>query len=449
MSAHLYSNLFSSDFFKDFSCRVDPSTKLGNHVQLAMDIKRIKESNPSESGALIVVEILDHDLVRRIFIASGSDMTDQLLCEITRRLRNLLSKHSRLYYVGVGRFGVLTSKEHSGIETLMASIKDTMSIPFESGNYRKMMDIVIGALPMAEVAAAPLDALRKATVAAHKAREELLPIAHYSLAFDALQLRKHRILQEIPEAIASGQFSLVFQPKIDVTGAMTGAEALLRWQHPELGCVSPGEFIPLADDTELMVDITRWVVREVLRCCRLFVRQGLDLKIALNVSSRNLNDAEFPGFMLAALGRFDVPASKIQIECTEYSALKADQCIESLRALSRAGLTIALDDFGSGHSNLASLQSLPIDLLKIDRSLIAPIADSPHSLRLLEGVIKLAKSLGYKIVAEGVETGEILRMLQSLGIDEMQGYAIAKPMDFHQLSKFAESRMAPSALANG
>ncbi len=160
----------SSDYLRELASRIDPSTRLNNHVQLAIDIDRMDPSDASETGTLVVVEVLDHSLVRRIFIASGSRFTDRLLHEIARRIQSLLRRQSRLYYVGVGRFCVLTPRHGAELASFLSDIQAVMALPFESGNYTMRMDIVIGALPIADAKADPTDALRKVTVAACKAR---------------------------------------------------------------------------------------------------------------------------------------------------------------------------------------------------------------------------------------------------------------------------------------
>lgn len=429
--------------YPNTSLRVDPATKLPNHIQLAIDIPGMSIRSDLECGALITVEILDHNLVRNIFLASGSGPTDHLLRSISDRLKKLLTRSSKLYCVGVGRYAILTPRHPLEIEHLLGSIQEIMGRPFSAGNFRRKMDIVMGSLPISLALEAPSDALRKATAAIQEAREKNLPTCPYHLEYDAIQIRKHRILQDIPEAISRNQFYLSFQPKIDALGTVTGAETLLRWKHPNLGSISPGEFIPLADDTELMVEITKWVTEEAVRVLNMLSDSNIKLHLAINVSSRNLDDEKFADNLIKLLEDAQVSPSDFQIECTEYSALKSSRCLHSLNKLSSAGFSIALDDFGNGYSNIASLQNLPIDLLKIDKSLISPIEKSKHSLQLLDGVIKLGKSLGYRIAAEGVESTGVRKLLEKMDIDEMQGYEIAKPMDYESLINFIHGSMPP------
>lgn len=433
-------------YLKELSGRVDPSTGLKNHVQLARDLARFGPERFRDEGALIVVEVLDHDLVRRMFIASGSAATDGLLREIRSRLQSLLTPRSVLYYVGVGRFGILTPRATEELNNLLSSIRETMAKPCPVGGHMLMVDIVIGCLDIARARAQPEDALRKATAAAQSARTLSMQVLHYSASFDRTYIRNHRILHAVTAAIAENQFSLVFQPKLDTGGNISGAEALIRWKHPELGNISPAEFIPLTNDTELIVDITRWVVREAVRCIGMLAAAGLDFRISVNVSARDLADAHFAHFLLGLLAQHAIATDGIQIECTEYSALKSDRCLACLHALSDAGICIALDDFGNGYSNLASLQCLPLDKLKIDKSLIDSIVDSEHALILLESIVDLGKRLGYRLVAEGVETRDMFAVLRDMGFDELQGYAIARPMPVSELIAFCRSH-APASFA--
>lgn len=418
------------------SCRSDASTDLHNHVQLYLDLDELARNDHGGDGALVLVEIIDHDVIRDFFLAYGSIATDRLLHSVSQRIRKLLTASSRMYCVGVGRFALLSFRDPSSLESLLIQLRHTLDFPHRLENTDMLIRIAIGWLPMTLVLDAPEDALRKVSTAIAATTESGTSYGRYSPDFDRSVIRRRRLLQDIPAAIGEDQFHLVYQPKVDYFGCVRGVEALIRWTHPIHGPVSPAEFIPAADCTQLIISITQWVAKQVMETARELLSIGRPTKIAFNVSARNLEDPEFLDFMKGETARFGISPKLIEIECTEHSAVSTPKALEALQLLKRHGFQIALDDFGSGYSNIVSLLSLPIDTLKIDKSLTDHVLEDESSLRLLKGVIDLGKQLGFNIVVEGVETQEIARLMMDLGVDEIQGYWIAKPMPLDQLNDF-------------
>jgi EAL domain-containing protein (putative c-di-GMP-specific phosphodiesterase class I)/GGDEF domain-containing protein len=418
----------------------DPSTSLPNHVQLARDLADLKSHRleAALSGCLVLVELVDHELVRRIFLGTGSQATDQLLRDIAVKLRPLLAPGCALYYVGVGRFAIVAPGAADATTALLWSIEKMLQLPFQSDELFVRLHAVVGVVPLSEALDDPADALRKASVSTHQAKSCQLASHLYDREFDQQQIRAHGLLQDIPNAIAGNEFFLVFQPKINLsTGACHSVEALLRWTHPRLGPISPAEFIPLAENTELIQLISRWVFTDCVRAAGRLRQNGLSLSIALNISAHNLADPLFSQFLAQTLADSDVAAADFQIECTEYSALASTSCTKTLHEIAAMGFAIALDDFGCGYSNLSCLNDLPIDYLKIDRSLIHQIDTDRRAYQLLDGVVQLGKRLGYQIVAEGVETATVLAMVKALHIDEVQGFYLSRPLAFDRLLEFA------------
>lgn len=415
---------------------IDPSTQELNHIQLTRDLESMHHNVNPASGTLILVELLDHELVRRIFLGFGSLATDRLLRDMAKRLDSLLTSKSRLYYVGVGRFAVLTGKTDTELNAFLGYISEAFKNPFDSCRLQVRCEVVMGLVTLQEAVNEAWDALRKATSAAQQSRERQQSCTRYDKEFDERRVCLHRALHEVTDAIRERQFRLVFQPKVNVEWQLTGVEALLRWRHPVYGNISPAEFIPLADDTELMTEITAWVVQEALDALTALQKKSIRTSMAINVSSHNLRNASFAESVGHQLALSDIEPSRLQIECTEYSALGSMQCVKTLNQLKEIGLKIALDDFGSGYSNLSCLQRIPIDILKLDRSLIQCAMQSRHCAGILVGVVQMSKNLQYKITVEGIESASMMESLRLLGIDEYQGYHISKPLELAELTKF-------------
>ncbi|UYB50620.1 sensor domain-containing phosphodiesterase [Xanthomonas sp. AM6] len=273
--------------------------------------------------------------------------------------------------------------------------------------------------------------LRSLTTAVDMARQRGLPWSLYERGHDASQRNAFRILAALPEALdAREQLSLHYQPRVSLrSGDCVGVEALLRWRHPLLGMVAPNEFIPLAEKTALMCRITAWVLQAGIAQAALWQRQGHRFSVALNVSAVDLEQDDFIATLRAQLARHALEPGRIEIEFTESAMIRHPQRVaEQLQEISALGVKIAIDDFGSGYSNLGYLKRVPANALKIDQSFIRSLPGSPKDCMIVPSMIRLGHDFGQQVVAEGIETEEIHDMLREWGCDEGQGYWIARPM---------------------
>jgi EAL domain-containing protein (putative c-di-GMP-specific phosphodiesterase class I) len=240
------------------------------------------------------------------------------------------------------------------------------------------------------------------------------------------------LLSQFPQALAAkDQLSLAFQPKYNfATGKVTGAEALLRWTHPTLGAVSPGEFIPLVETTDYIQPLTDWVLAQAAAEAARWLANGLHLTMAVNVSPHNLSHSGFAAHACGMLNRHGAAPADFEFEFTE-GALAANNAkvLAELRQLRGVGIRIALDDFGTGFSNFSYITHLPADIIKIDQSFIRRIGSDERSDAVVIALIGLAHRLGYSVVAEGIETAEIYQLLAGWGCDEGQGYYMSRPLD--------------------
>lgn len=236
--------------------------------------------------------------------------------------------------------------------------------------------------------------------------------------------------EELARGIAAGELIVVYQPRIALPAwRITDAEALVRWRHPGRGEIAPGAFIPLAEETGLIIELTRVVTGEALRQCRRWREAGLEIGVAVNASARDVSEIDFPDRLEALCAAAEVPPGVVTIELTETAAMhNAVEMLDSLTRLRLKGFRLAIDDFGTGYSSLAQLQRLPFSELKIDRSFVMEADWSRDARVIIKAVINLAHNLGLAAVAEGVETQGALDFLIELGCDAAQGYHIARPM---------------------
>jgi diguanylate cyclase (GGDEF)-like protein len=263
------------------------------------------------------------------------------------------------------------------------------------------------------------------------------------VVFDREAQSRHQadlaMAHELRHAIARGQLQLLYQPKIDaLTLQVTAVEALLRWEHPTLGHVSPAAFIPVAERLGLIEDLGDWVLEQALAQAVQWRSAGLHMRVAINVSARQMRSEEFATRLEAGLNRLALPPSRFTCEITESAA--GEDTAAARRAFSRLqriGVHVSVDDFGTGHSSLAALRRLPARELKLDRSFVKEVVESPDALILVQAVVEMAHNLGLRVVAEGIETGCQRDLLVSAGCDELQGYLFARPMSAQAITIWA------------
>ncbi|MDE8346551.1 MAG: EAL domain-containing protein, partial [Acidocella sp.] len=273
--------------------------------------------------------------------------------------------------------------------------------------------------------------LRTALSAAQDSRNNDAGWAGYDRLSDDAHRRSFQLLSDLPAALEGrNQLSLVYQPKINFkTGACCGVEALLRWVHPWLGPISPGEFIPMVESTALIGPMTEWVIRQAARQLGAWSAQGVGLNMAVNVSPHNLAQGGFMQLVTSILDAAKIDPCRLELEFTEGMLVNHDaRVVRTLQSLRDTGVRIALDDFGTGFSNLSYLTSMPADILKLDQSFIRKICTDASTALLVRTFSELAQKLGYVVVAEGIEDAESYELLRSWGCDEGQGYFMSKPL---------------------
>ena len=236
------------------------------------------------------------------------------------------------------------------------------------------------------------------------------------------------VRRELSAAFQTDALRLVYQPKIDLKSKkLAGVEALIRWLHPAHGPIHPGDFIPLAEESDVIDDLTTWVADRAIAQARAWSDQGFDGSMALNVSARNLNKVQFPDMLADICARHRLATDRVVVEITETASQQILKLLDTLTRLRLKGFRLALDDFGIGFSSMAQLQQLPFSELKVDRSFVGKIVEAEDCLIITRAIINLGHELGLKVVAEGVESADALEQLVQLGCDAAQGYHIGRP----------------------
>ena len=428
---------------KGASGSVDPTSGLPNRRAF---LRRFAAGGREDRGQRVVLlaTLAEAPAFNALLRALGHARSEAFVRAGAARLADLLGGEADLFHVSVLSFAcVLPAPEGDAPPAAVARVRAGFERPILCDDIP--IDARLG-LGLARLGATPAEDLRAALAAAQDSRSRLEGWAWYDPTSDAAHRRAFRLLTDLQAALGrEGDLSLAFQPKVALAdGTPRGVEALLRWTHPELGAISPGEFVPLAETTALLAPLTRRVVSAAVAQLAAWDRAGIDLPVAVNVSPKNLAEPDFVEFMLFACAAARVDRSRLELEVTEgLDAGRAGPALERLRALAKLGFPIAIDDFGAGYSNMGYLARLPARTLKLDRSLVGGVVEGTPEGRLLAGVVALGRDLGFRIVAEGVETEAERALLARLGCDYGQGWLFARPMPAAAVEDWAAMRAEP------
>lgn len=412
--------------------RSDAVTGLPNQHQMFEDFEDLARLHPGETATGLMFDLVSQRQSGQGQRVLGSSFTEALVRGGASRLRQHLGNSSRLYQVGPTRLAVLVTPEFGGDpDALTHYLANLLRDPVECDGIPVTPTLAIGSclLPLDELS--PRDALRRMLNAVEDAALSEDGFADYSPGHDLRHARSFMLLNDFRAALATpGQLHLDYQPRVDLaSGACSGVEALLRWTHPQLGPVPPFDFIPDVEQTALAKPLTEWVARTALAQILEWRGMGINLKVSINVSARNLDETDFAERILEFVRVAGADPAMLELEFTESAiARNGTLVVRQLQALRDAGITIAIDDFGSGYSNLSYLQKLPASILKVDRAFITELETSERDQTLVRSVIEMAHQLGYRVVAEGIETQSTYDLVRSWGCAEGQGYLMAKPM---------------------
>jgi diguanylate cyclase (GGDEF)-like protein/PAS domain S-box-containing protein len=421
----------------------DALTGLPNRVLLEdRCAQALVASRRSDCPAAVMFLDLDH--FKTVNDSLGHRVGDAVLIELARRLQRVTREQDTVARLGGDEFILLLPEtDADGAARVAAKVLEAAQVPFELEGRELTVTPSVG-IAMYPGDGEDLDGLSRAADAAmYRAKEDgRNTFRFYTSALQAHSERALRLSNALRRALERDQFSLVFQPQQDLaSGRITGAEALLRWEHPEFGAVSPAEFIPLAESNGLILPIGEWVLRQAARQIAQWDRLGLPpLVVAVNISSVQLRQADLPALVRNILYTEGVSVDRLEVELTEGAAMKDPMtAMTVMNALYEQGIELSLDDFGTGYSSLSYLKRFPIGKLKIDRSFVRDITVDPGDRAIVDAIIRMASSLGMRTVAEGVETEAQLAFLRERGCDAMQGYLLSRPLPAAEFERFVLS----------
>jgi len=430
----------------DWLAYYDTVTQLPNRALFEDRLTQAVSVAKAASQSLGVL-FISLDQFKKVNDSLGHGPGDILLREFAERLKSCITKSDTVARFGSDEFALLRTQINGTkdvIETI-GSLSQVLKFSFDLPGHELFATASVG------VSLFPLDGedcqtlLKNAGAALYKAKRsgganyQFFTADMHELATKRLELESN-----LRKAIQNEEFTVHYQPRVSVDSlTITGVEALVRWQHPQLGLISPSEFIPLAEDAGLIVPIGEWVLRTACMQGQRWRDQGVaPIQIAVNISARQFHDQDFSQTVIRLLEETGLSPKYLELEVTESSIIQDERFAAGmLSRLKSMGINILIDDFGTGFSSLASLKRLPIDALKIDKSFVREATSDPDDAALVMAIITLAHNLRLKVVAEGVETEDQLRFLQLLRCDEIQGYFFSKPLPAERLAAVFEPQI--------
>jgi diguanylate cyclase (GGDEF)-like protein len=426
----------------------DTLTALPNRAQFVDVLRRRLQPDAAGVVAPLAVMMLDLDRFKHVNDVLGHQLGDRLLCEVAQRLAACCgSADMLLARLSGDEFGLLLASH--GVEharTVARALLAALDEPMRLDDHRIDLSASLGIAFAPEHATEPEALLGLVEVAMYGAKLRQLGMQVYDPSMDTRSSASLSLLSELRQAIEQHELRLYVQPKVDLkSGRVLGGEALVRWLHPQRGLVPPMQFIPFAEQTGFIRQITVWMLETGVQALQRWQEAGLAMKLSINLSTRDLLDPDLTDRVRRLLDRHRVSAARLCLEITE-SAIMDDpaRALQTLQRLHELGVRLSIDDFGTGYSSLAYLKRLPVDELKIDRSFVTNMERDLDDARIVQSTIGLAHNLGLSVVAEGVETDKAWALLARLGCDEGQGYGIGRPMPSDEFLGWVRRWQAPS-----
>jgi diguanylate cyclase (GGDEF)-like protein len=426
----------------------DSLTGVANRVLLSDRMERALLL-AARRGGVVALLLLDLNRFKEINDTLGHHHGDLLLQEVAQRIAGVIRDHDTVARLGGDEFAVLLPEVHSEEATMRVAhrILEALRTPADLGGTVVDISASIGAALYPAHCDTAAELLQHADIAMYAAKRGHLGTVIYDPEVNQHSYQQLSLFGELRHAIEFDELVLHYQPKIEaLEGRCCGVEALVRWQHPKRGLLLPGEFIPLAERTDLIRPLTDWVLREALRQHRVWRESGIVVSIAVNVAASCLLDPAFPEQVAALLARYEMLPALLTLEITE-SAMITDQAraAATLEHLNGLGIRLAIDDFGAGYSSMSHLQTMPLAELKVDRRFIGTLGRSDKDAAIVRAILEMAHALGVAVVAEGVEDRATWTSLRAMGCDAAQGYHFCKPMPVGDLLTWLAEpgRLAP------
>ncbi|MDY0328216.1 MAG: EAL domain-containing protein [Arcobacteraceae bacterium] len=403
--------------------------------QLAKSISRTSENQEFE--AVLYINI---DNFKSINDIKGIHAGDKILQDISQRLLEIIERNDMLFHIGGDEFIVLlehvgqnfdkaVKESHRYAQEILTIVKN----PFVVEEQNFYLSLCIGVALFSDDKNSEYEILNNAESAMHLAKNRgKNSISFYDQSSQEIAITRSVMIQNLKEALISDEFFLLYQKQVIVTGDVVGVEALVRWNHPQLGIVSPGVFIPLVEETGLINELGDWIIKQAITQLTIwsFEENKKEWRISVNVSPLQFNEDLFVDNLNNMLKQSKITPDKLRLELTEGILISdVDKVYKKLIELKNLGFSISVDDFGTGYSSLSYLKNLPLDELKIDQSFVANLSDNDADKTIVQTIISIGEAFGFEVIAEGVETKEQLDILKNLGCKYFQGYLFAKPQD--------------------
>lgn len=420
----------------------DPLTSLPNRTLLLQHLEQAINRTQSRQEELAIL-YLDLDNFKNVNDSVGHALGDAMLLEFVERIQAVVRETDTLARLGGDEFVIIAEEleEENTPLTLAERIMGCLETPFRLMGRQFYATASMGITLYPQDGTTPGELIKNADLAMYRAKDSGKNRYHrYTRELNALVTKRIQMEADLRTALEQDRITVHFQPRVALPdGNTTGVEALARWELPSGGMVSPGEFIPIAEETGLIIPLGLVVLEKSLNQIQTLHQAGQDLYLSVNLSPKQFQQPDLVESVDAVLRKTGFPANRLEFEITETLIMKhLETSLGNLHRLSRRGIRLAIDDFGTGYSSLYYLKRLPIDVLKVDRSFVQDVEDDPSDAKLVETIILLAKNFGLRLVAEGVETQGQLDFLNALHCDEIQGYLFSKPLPFEALRQYLE-----------
>lgn len=405
-------------------------------------IRQLKNKVDNQTDQRFSVLMLDLDRFKDINDTIGHNFGDLLLKQIACRIESLKLADAFYARVGGDEFALLLNDvDGQEIMPLVQQYTQLFELPFNIEGMHLDVEASFGLATYPDHADSAYGIMQCADIALYKSKGTHHKVIEYDCEFDTLSVQRLNLMSELRKAIEENQLKLFYQPKLCLTtNTITSVESLVRWFHPEHGFISPDDFIPLAEQTGAIRDLTYWAINTALQQHVEWRKAGVELRFAVNISAIDLIDLSLPAYVAEFLDRYKVDSRYLALEVTESALMDdPDAAIKALRMLQRMGVSLSIDDFGTGYSSMAYLKQMPVSELKIDKAFVLELATNEDDEKIVKSTVDLAHNLGLSVVAEGVEDEAALTILRRHNVEYAQGYFIARPMGADDFQPWLEA----------